>query len=210
MYSLNQELKKIRDLGTKAMQLVDEGEFRKARRILKPIENSSCISESVQATSIVYAEILRRQGKYDEAIAKIKANIGYLWNICDGFLILNCKNPMVDGNTSLYHVEVFGGTACLGVFTSFPENYKTTFSVLANSEDEILERILELGVYAYPKNIEIKVLTIEEVPEELMQCNLGVVESFPFKKYKEDADNDEMDYESFLERCKDGISNNLS
>jgi hypothetical protein len=133
MYSINKELKQIDELYIRAMELVHYGEFRKARRILKPIEKSLCISESARATTIVNAEILRRQNKLDEAIKKIKENIYYVWNTLDGLTILNCKNPKADKNTKLYLIEVYGGTASLGFFTCFSENYKTTFEVLAFS-----------------------------------------------------------------------------
>ncbi len=196
MSSLNQELKKINKLYIEAMELVNYGEFRKARRILKPIERSHCISESIRATSIVYAEIFRRQNKKDEAIAEIKSNINYLWNTPDGLMILNCKNPKADKNTKLYLVDVYGGTASMGLFTCFPENYKTTFEVLANSEEEIKERILELGVFRFPENMKIEILERHELTTDYLDLNRGVIRTYPFEKYKEDEDMEDVDFEA--------------
>ncbi|MCB0486396.1 MAG: hypothetical protein KDC47_09390, partial [Flavobacteriaceae bacterium] len=168
------------------MEFVENGDFRKARRVLKPIKNSFCTTESIQATSIIYAEILKRQGKYDEAISKIKGNICYMWNRVDGLMILNCKNPKVDISTSLYLVEVYGGSACLGALTTFPENYKTSYQVFAQTEEEIRERILELEVYQHPKNMQIRVISFEPATKEHFHLNRGVVKTFPFEKCKKD------------------------
>lgn len=195
MFSLKKELKQIDDLFIKAMQYVDEGEFRKARRVLKPTKNSYCTTESVRASTIVYAQIAKKQGKYDEAINIVKSNIGYLWNSIEGLIILNCKNPNVNEKTKLIDVEVYGGTACLGAFTCFPENFKTFFQVLVQSEEEIQGRILELGIYSHPQNMEINILKVQDLPQELIDLNQGVIRTFPFEKYKEDDFEDNSNFE---------------
>jgi len=110
-------------------------------------------------------------------------------------MILNCKNPKVDINTSSYLVEVLGGTACLGAFTTFPENFKTSYQVFAQSEKEVRERILELGVYQCPQNTEIKIISLEPATKEHFYLNRGVARTFPFEKYQKDTVSDTLNLE---------------
>ena len=169
------ELRRIDDIGARAWQYVCAGEFGKAERALKKLEDSCCVFESTEVVSLVTAEILARQGKFEEAAEVIKRHISFLWGRPDGLEIMNRANPEVDEESRLFQVKLQGGAAIWG----FTDDNWTMFDVIANSEKEALQWIDALGIYRNPEKR--KILASRVV--EYLGCDLthrGVVRTYPF------------------------------
>ncbi len=173
---IEKELRRIDEIGLEAWEYVCEGEFRKARRVLRQIENSFCCTESSQVICIIYAEIAHRKGNYDEAATLIKANIGSLWGIPDGLEILNRRNPPADEDTRLFRIKISGGRIVVGM----PDDYATVFEIIARSELEAWQWLDALELYERPERRRIHECVVSDFDRKLYR-RCGVVKTNPFE-----------------------------
>ena len=84
---LDDELHRIQQIGSAAWALAEKGDFQAARKALRKIATSCCVSESEQMIALVEAKILHCSGDYPAAKTRILQSMGYLWGISDGLEI---------------------------------------------------------------------------------------------------------------------------
>ncbi|HQH26020.1 MAG TPA: hypothetical protein PLP17_01375 [Oligoflexia bacterium] len=186
------EIKRIESIGAAAWEFVLDGEFRKARRLLKKIRNSPYVCEAERAAAVVEAKILQRSAKQKEAKERIMQSIGYLWNCGEALEICAASNPAVNEDSKVYHLEVLGGIARLGVFTCFPANYISSFDVAANSIDEAFAYISELANFAEPDTAEIIECSEYDVSAAEF-AHRGVIAAYPFRPHDDAEQQDETE-----------------
>lgn len=178
--NINKELKQIEKVGAEAWGLVMEGNFRAARKVISKIKNSFCVSESRRTTAIIEATILQSCNNQKEAKIKIINNLGYLWGVTDGFLIIAASNPRTDEHSSHYYIEILGGQASLGTLVQFTDRHIASFDVIANSTEEALSYVDEVANFADPTSKLVLTCAVNRLDSGLY-TNRGVVQAYPFR-----------------------------
>ncbi len=178
--SLNEELKRIETVGNTAWDLVMQGNFRAANRVLKKIRHSLCFRERDSMIALVEAKILEYKGDPKGAKKRILRDICYLWGVPDGLEIIAVTNPKVDVGSSHYYIEILGGLATLGVFTQFSDEHISSFDVVANSPEEALEYISEVANFADPSAKSILTCTKTPLQPGAYEYR-GVTRTYPFR-----------------------------
>lgn len=150
MNSLERELRQVEKIGRAAYDLILKGEFGKANRQLRKLENSFCVSEAERIRIPLAAFALRCQGRHKEAKDLIKSSIAYVWNSQDAFDVMRCDNPPANEQTKILKIEILGGNLIVGALTSFNEASVATIEVIAENQTEALMYIDELLCFASP------------------------------------------------------------
>lgn len=171
--NLASELKKIDQVGATAWALVMEGDYRGARRVMRKIADSLCVTESERVLTIIEAKIFERKGEKAQAKERILASLVYVWGSEEAFEILSCEHPRSDSNTTQFYLEVTGGS-----FLGFPSNCIASFDVLANSKTEALEYVRTLSISPH-----LSILRSDEMPRnEELRLRRGVLRAYPFRR----------------------------
>lgn len=150
MDSLDRELKQVEKIGRAAYDLIMRGEFGKANRQLRKLQNSFCVSEAERIRIPLAAFALRCQGRQKEAKDLIKSSISYVWNSPDAFALVRCDNPPANPRSKVLKIEILGGNLIVGAFSSFNEASVATIEVIAESQTEALLYIDELLHFSSP------------------------------------------------------------
>jgi hypothetical protein len=177
---LTEELDNIQKTGEIAWQMVANGDFRNARRALKKIRNSFCVSESTRIITLIEAKILERTGKLEEAKERVLRSIYYVWGIPDGFDIISLSNPRIDAGSRHYYIEILGGLATLGAFTQFSHEHVASFDVIANSLEEARGYINEVANFADPQSARVITCDEQEIDDDTIR-HRGVLLTHPFR-----------------------------
>lgn len=149
---ISNELRKISRVGAEAMNWVELGQWRKARRALKKIRNSFCIIDKERVCCFIEASILSHQGKHEEAAMKIRENLHAVWGYIDAFKLMNRINPQVTEESLTYILTVQGRNSLIGDTDRFACEYE----IIARSYEEAVSYIADLGIY--PKATELNVI----------------------------------------------------
>ncbi len=143
MNLIDRELEAIDATGALAWSYVEQGEWRKARRSLKKIRNSFCVTESDRLHVAINAEILSRQGRQEEAKSEIRKNLYSVWSYPEIWDCYNRQHAVVGEGTKQFVLSIKGSNTLVGSGHSLIG----TIVLLANSEDEALSYLREIELY---------------------------------------------------------------
>lgn len=175
-----QEIARIERVEATAWTYVMEGNFRKARREVKKIRQSMCVTESEQAVALVEAKILERCGDNAAARERILSSICYLWGRPEAFEILSNSNPAVDVASRLFHLEILGSCTQFG----FTADHITTVDVIANSQEEAVAYVQEVcgcGESSSRSIIHCSDISLEDAAPSEMPRHRGILLTYPFR-----------------------------
>ena len=180
------ELSRIDQVAKVAWTLVEDGEFRNARRMLKKIRGSYCVSESDRVIALIEAKILAQNSEFEAAKNRILQANYILWGSPDGLEILSYAHPITDDHTEHYYIEVLGGLARFGMFAGMSEDHIGSFDVLANSVDEALRYIDEICRFDDPTAKIVLTCARKELGTDAAK-HRGVFRTYPFRRYEEES-----------------------
>lgn len=174
-----EEIKKIDEATNKAINLVHQGNFSKALKLIGKFKRSWCISESNRAITIIEALILLHKKKKTKARELIYSRNYLAWGSYELKELLRLCNPATDSNTRLYSMRLKGGIASFGMFTQFGPEHSCEIEALANSELEAVEYAKNLCRFADPESMTIKYCIVSDCPGG--EDNRGILDNSPFQ-----------------------------
>lgn len=183
---MTREYKRLKKIKQQAMDCVDQGNYRAARRELKKLERSLMVSEATQIKVEVQGTMLYRQEKVAEACELVKLNLGYLWGDPFAWMLTRQINAPVSTRSKRFTLKITGSGIGLGAFTYYPPEYYATFDVVAPSPEIALDYIRKVVNFESPDAIRIVSSGIfEHVPEEIEME--GVLWALPFSFSEDDT-----------------------
>ena len=166
---------------SKAIQCIENGEFKKAEKLRRSLQNSWAVSEAERASAIITGYSLYTRQKKSRAKEHCLQRICYLWDNPDGLFFIRQPHPAPTKGTFWYELQVTGGCAQLGAFTQFTQEHKSSFLVLANAEFQAIKFIEEVANYAHSDEKEVALLAALQLDEGQHSFDkLGVYRCSPF------------------------------
>lgn len=181
---ISRELAKIKAVRAEAKNWVEQAQWRKARRELKKIRTSYCISESERVIAYIEAEILSRQGQGEAAAEHIKRNLFRVWGCYESFAVLNRIHPEVTPDCKIHVFLIKGGNRIIGYNDRFLGHYE----VIAEDDESALGYILDLGIYPNDRPLDIiGHAVVDGIYDIITHC--GVVCGNPFTTLDEEGEH---------------------
>lgn len=139
-------LREVEKTAESAMELIEAGEWRNARRLLRKLDRSP-FPEAWTHHFVLSALIELRQGRPERAKELALQGLNTRWNETRLLEIIRADHPPITSASKVFDITVQAGGPAHGPVAMFDSRRVVTFTVIADDEFEAMRYLCEVARY---------------------------------------------------------------